>query len=259
MILSTLTLAACSTGRAPEELTVLVYNIHAGKDDERRPNLDRVADLIRSTRAGLVLLQEVDVRTERSGRVDQLSELAAMTRLTPAFGKSLDYQGGEYGVAILSAFPIVAREVIPLRLDPPQPRAGGSLEPRVALRVKVEIEERLSLTILNTHLDASRDEVWRAQEIATLASVVRQGEPTLVGGDLNMTPDNALLESLDARSLRDAWGCGEGEGETYPASAPVKRIDYLYFSPDFECISATVLGSDASDHRPLLVKLRVRR
>lgn len=222
------------------------------------PNLDRVADLVRSTKAGIVLLQEVDVRTTRSGNVDQIAELASMSGLRAAFGKSLDYQGGEYGVAILSRFPIVSNRVIPLRTDPPQARAGGSLEPRVAFLVVIELARGERITVVNTHLDASRDDTWRAQEIATLASVVPEGEAVLVGGDLNMTPENVLLQSLEKRGLSDAWRCGRGDGKTYPATAPIKRIDYLFTSVELECESAEVLASEASDHRPLLVKLKLR-
>src|SRR5688572_7117825 len=68
-------LAGCATAPpapAPgREVTVLVYNIRAGKDLAGRDNLPRVAELVRSTRADLVLLQEVDRNTRRSGPADQ--------------------------------------------------------------------------------------------------------------------------------------------------------------------------------------------
>jgi len=38
----------------------------------------------------------------------------------------------------------------------------------------------------------------------------------------------------------------------------VKRIDYLYLSGRSRCEQARVLESDASDHNPLLVTVRVR-
>jgi len=42
---------------------VLVYNIHAGKDAAGVPNLERVVALVKSTKADIVLLQEVDKGT----------------------------------------------------------------------------------------------------------------------------------------------------------------------------------------------------
>jgi hypothetical protein len=51
---------------------VLVFNIHAGKDAGGKPNLEEVAALVRSVDADVVLLQEVDRGTRRSGNVDQV-------------------------------------------------------------------------------------------------------------------------------------------------------------------------------------------
>src|SRR5205085_9000055 len=83
-------------------LHVLVYNIHAGKDAKGVDSLERVAALVKETAADVVLLQEVDRNTTRSGNVDQVATLTHLTGLYGEFGKSLDYQGGDYGIAILS-------------------------------------------------------------------------------------------------------------------------------------------------------------
>ncbi|HWJ20891.1 MAG TPA: hypothetical protein VNS52_00940, partial [Gemmatimonadaceae bacterium] len=72
-------LSACAAARskpaspvhAPRELRVLVYNTHAGQDAAHAPNLPRVAALVREVGADVVLLQEVDRGTRRSGGVDQ--------------------------------------------------------------------------------------------------------------------------------------------------------------------------------------------
>jgi endonuclease/exonuclease/phosphatase (EEP) superfamily protein YafD len=45
---------------------------------------------------------------------------------------------------------------------------------------------------------------------------------------------------------------------TFPASAPDRRIDYLYVAGATRCESAQVLASEASDHRPLVFRLRLR-
>lgn len=252
LALLALLLAACASAPPPAEtLRVMVYNIHAGKDAEGVDNLARVADLIASSNADLVLLQEVDRNTERSGKVDQLAELERLTSLHGAFGKSLDYQGGEYGIAVLSRWPVAASDLIPLPNEPPQERAGGSREPRVALFVVSN-----GIRILNTHLDASRDETWRLQEVAKLIEAADQAEPTLVGGDFNAEPSSATRRRMAEKGYRDAWEeCGTGGELTFPASAPVKRIDYLFLAGDARCTAAQVLETTASDHRPLLVTL----
>lgn len=247
-----LLVAACASAPPPAEpLRVMVYNIHAGKDAGGADNLARVAELVTSSKADLVLLQEVDRNTERSGKVDQLAELERLTSFHGAFGRSLDYQGGEYGIAVLSRWPIAASEVIPLPNDPPQERAGGSREPRVALFVVTN-----GIRILNTHLDASRDETFRLQEVATLIAAGNEVEPTLVGGDFNAEPGSETRRRMAETGYRDAWeACGAGPELTFPASAPVKRIDYLFLTGEARCTQAQVLETTASDHRPLLVAI----
>jgi len=92
-------LAACATAHAPapeREVTVLVYNIRAGKDLAGRDNLSRVAELVRSTGADLVLLQEVDRNTRRSGPADQPATLTRLTGYSVAFGRTIGFQGGDY-------------------------------------------------------------------------------------------------------------------------------------------------------------------
>jgi endonuclease/exonuclease/phosphatase family metal-dependent hydrolase len=260
-LLAALTLA-CATGRAAPRRTarVLVYNMHAGKDAAGVDNLARIAALVDSVDADIVLLQEVDRNTRRSGQVDQVATLARLTGYDAAFGKSLDYQGGEYGIAVLSRWPIASDTVAPLPVEPPQPRAGGAYEPRAALRVTIAAPGG-PMAVVNTHLDASGDDRWRRQEIRTVIAIVDslrgRGIPTLAGGDLNSTPDSEVQRTARGAGLRDAWtACGSGDGLTYPADSAVKRIDYLYLTGSAACSSGVVIRSDASDHRPLLFVVR---
>jgi len=254
---------ACSSfgGRSGERVAhVMVYNIHAGKDAKGVDNLARVAKLVDSVHADVVLLQEVDRNTTRSGKVDQPAELARLTGYHVAFGKSLDYQGGDYGIAIMSRWPITSDTAIHLPVEPPQERSGGSYEPRIAIRAIIDAPGG-PIAFVNTHLDASGDDRWRKQEIRAVLEIVdslrRSGIATFAGGDFNSTPESSTQTTVRAAGLRDSWTmCGQGESLTYPADTPTKRIDYLFLSGSATCTSATVVQTDASDHRPLLVTVR---
>lgn len=80
--------------------------------------------------------------------------------------------------------------------------------------------------------------------------------PVVGAGDFNAESGTAPIKAMLDAGLRDAWTeCGQGDGFTYPAAAPVKRIDYLFLSQGLRCSNAQVLDSTASDHRPLLVTL----
>lgn len=251
--------ACASAPRASATLRVLVFNIHAGKDAAGQPNLEQVAALVKSTRADLVLLQEVDRGTRRSGKVDQLKVLADLTGYDAAFGRSLDYDGGVYGIAALSSQRIASHATESLPIEPPQARAGGSYEPRAALTLAAATRVG-PLSAVNTHLDASRDEHYRLQEsrhiVAMMKMLTAGGARAVAGGDYNAEPGSETYKQLIAGGLRDAWReCGTGNGLTYPASRPVKRIDYLFLTADLRCASAEVIETTISDHRPLLVTI----
>ena len=263
----TIVLSACAGSRSSSSPTgaatfkVLVYNVHAGKDAGGKDNLQRVADLVREVNADVVLFQEVDKGTRRSGGVDQPAEYAKRTGYHVAFGRSLDYDGGEYSIAVLSRWPIRRDSAIHLPVDPPQERSGGSHEARIAMSVVVAAPFG-ELTILNTHIDASADDRWRLQEIRTIQqiaqSAVRGGATrVLFGGDFNSTPESAVQVQLRGNGFRDSWQtCGAGDGFSYPADTARKRIDYLFAIAGVECTAAVVVNNQASDHRPVLFTVR---
>jgi endonuclease/exonuclease/phosphatase family metal-dependent hydrolase len=247
---------------AEPPIRVLVLNMHAGKDAAGKANLDGVAGLVTSTGAEVVLLQEVDRGTARSGKVDQVQTLQKLTGYSAAFAASLlHYDGGEYGIALLSRGYLGYSSMDPLPVLPVQTRAGGSSEPRVALVAIAEVRGA-NWRVVNTHLDPAEGPA-RTQEVAHLVDLVHDqqasGASLVVGGDFNSTPDNPVLAPLRGAGLHDAWAeCGTGDGFTYPADKPAKRIDYLFLSGGLHCSAATVLDTQVSDHRPLLVTMRCR-
>jgi endonuclease/exonuclease/phosphatase family metal-dependent hydrolase len=263
-----LTLTACvrshrTTAAGPAStFKVLVYNVHAGKDAAGKDNLQRVADVVHEVDADIVLLQEVDKGTRRSGGIDQPAEYARRTGYHVAFGRSLDYDGGEYGIAVLARWPIRRDSAIHLPVDPPQERSGGSHEPRIAMSTLIAAPFG-DLAMFNTHIDASGDDRWRLQEIRSIEqlaqSAVRGGAlRVLFGGDFNSTPESAVQIQLRANGFRDSWQmCGAGDGFSYPADTARKRIDYLFLIAGIECTTARVVNTATSDHRPVLFTLRV--
>lgn len=251
---------AIRTALAPARTAIQVvsYNIHAGKDASGQPNIERVAAILDSLDADIVLLEEVDRGTERSGQVDQLRELERLTGLYGAFGKSLNVQGGDYGVATLSRWPIDSAEVVPLRTDPPADRGSAVYEPRVALHLVLSAHAG-RLHVIGTHLDAEGISTFRNQEAWDLLEHVRTrippDAPLIIGGDFNSIPASGVVAEFSQRFL-DTWReCGDGEGHTYPADGAARRIDYI-FVRGFRCMDAKVLETLASDHRPLVVTLQ---
>ena len=241
-------------GRA---LRVLSFNIHSGHGD-----LAGTVAAIRALSPDVVALQEVDVHWDaRSGFVDQASALGArlgmQVRFAPIYQLPSTSPGGpprEFGVALLSRHPIVRwRNDSLTRLStqaatPTPTRMPGLLEAVVDVR-------GTPVRVVNVHLDYRPDPRVRVQQVAELlAHVGAPAAPTLVLGDLNAPPDAPELQPL-LRRLRDTWDAAAGAGLTYPAAAPVKRIDYVLASAHFRVRAAAAPASEASDHRPVVVDL----
>ncbi len=246
--LLSLLLASCaSTGAlAPRTVRVLSYNIRHGRGMDGAIDLPRIAAVITALQPDLVALQEVDQGTTRSGGLDQAAELGRLCGMHAVFGKAMDHQGGGYGEAVLSRWPIRRSEVLPLP-------ASAGFEPRAAMMIEVDVGG-LPLRFLGTHLDHQAT-AERRRQIGVLNARFPDFAPTILAGDLNAGP--ASEEYQDLRGSWHDFADGHGAG-TYPADAPVRRIDYVLVRPAsrFQLADYRVVDERlASDHRPVWMVL----
>lgn len=256
--------AACAhvqPGGSPVPVRVLTYNIRSGNG-----NLAHIAETIRSFAPDIVGLQEVDVHWgDRSGFEDQAAALGRILEMQVRFAPIYSLPGPDssrpprqFGVALLSRHPIVGwtnqnLTRLSTQAQNPSPAPAPGL-----LDATIEITGAV-VRVFNTHLDYRADPGVRKQQVTeTLAYLGTAAKPTLLLGDLNAAPDAPELQPLFER-LRDTWQDVAEPGLTYPADKPVKRIDYVLASDHFRVRSASVPITRASDHRPVLVELLLRR
>lgn len=231
----------------------MTFNIFAGNDLDRQSNLARVAALIDSVGADVVFMQEVDRRTARSGGVDQPGELARLTGLPVEFGASMSFDGGEFGNAVLTRYPVTSRRLVRYT------RSDSVTEPRSLLHLVVTTGAG-PLHLIATHVDHRPNSAARAGQLRELeqyiARNVAAGGRLVVGGDLNARPDAPELAGLLQR-LTDAWAaCGAGDGHTFRSDAPDRRIDYILLG-GVGCTHARVHATRTSDHRPVIVHIEL--
>jgi endonuclease/exonuclease/phosphatase family metal-dependent hydrolase len=274
--------AASAPGAPDRELRVIDYNIRAGRglDTAVGGDLDKIAAVIRDSGAEVVTLQEVDRHfSERSGFVDQAAYLGTELGMHVAYGANLEWAPLEpgqpprqYGTAILSRYPILESENIPLPIhgaprpapeDPPIP--GDVSEPRGLLRAVINVRG-VHTTVLTTHLQSDETSPslesarqQRAEQVAVIMSVVAQAQangPVILAGDLN-SPEGAEELAPLYGPLQDAWlvaGDG-GPGLTAYLPLPDRRIDYVFTTPDVTVGAIEVRQAQESDHLPVVVDL----
>jgi endonuclease/exonuclease/phosphatase family metal-dependent hydrolase len=250
-------------------LRVVSYNIHTGIGSDGALDLARTAQVLDSFDADVIGLEEVDVHwADRSAWRDQARDLAAALDMRVFFAPiySLDplrptEPRREYGLAILTDLPVVGTQNHHLtRLstqgtDPvPEPAPGF---PEVVVQA-----DGARVHVYATHLDYRADPTVRAAQVADTLAILDQdpaGAQQVLLGDFNAEPDAPELAPLWER-LTDSWAvAGQGAGLSYPAVGPVKRIDYVTHSSNVRTESVEVLDTAASDHRPVVADLVVRR
>lgn len=228
---------------------VMTYNIHHGEGMDGAVDLERIASVIVAADPDLVALQEVDLRTSRTGGVDQAARLGELTGMHSAFATFMDFDGGEYGLAVLSKTPIEEITRIPL---PP-----GKREPRVALAVRTTPSVSGSpIVFVSLHFDWLGDDAERfAQAQSLIEQLDNEDLPIILAGDFNDTPDS--------RTMQLVFGSFENADKpahdrfTFSSIEPRREIDFVVYRPGAAFAgSAWVVDEPmASDHRPVVADL----
>ena len=232
-----------------DTVTILAYNIHHGEGMDSVIDLDRIADLILEADPDLVTLQEVDSVAERTGGVDQARVLGELTGMHAAFGRFMEYQGGAYGMAVLSRWPM--ESITNWRLSDGE-------EPRTALGITVRTPGDQELVLVGIHFYRTEEE--RLSQAADLERFLQtETSPVVLAGDFNSLPDSDVIRRLEA-----GWTVlQKGEDRlTFPSWAPEREIDFVLLRPAerFEVVRHRPLNEPViSDHRPVLTEVVLRR
>lgn len=260
-------LAACP-GRAPQRtvprdaprettsarsgtaaLNVVSYNIRHGRGMDDRVDITRAAAVLRALTPDVVGLQEVDVGVERSGRIDEAAELGRLVGMHHSFGAFFDYQGGRYGMAILSRFPIRRSESV---------RLPDGNEPRVALAVEVEHPTIGPLMVVNVHFDWVADDNFRFAQATRLTTFLDSlTVPFILLGDFNDTPGSRTLELFHGRAFEARKP--SNDRFTFSSTNPEREIDFVFAAParSWTATEVRVVAERvASDHRAVVAVLR---
>ncbi|MGB0543683.1 MAG: endonuclease/exonuclease/phosphatase family protein [Longimicrobiales bacterium] len=230
-------------------LRVAAYNVKHGQGMDGIVDLERIADVLRPLDTDVITLQEIDSGTERTKGVDQAARLGELLGMQAFFGDFMPYQGGEYGMAVLSRLPVT--RVMNHRLpDGDEPRTGLEVEVRVG-------PEGRPVSVVGIHLYRTPEE--RLAQADSLSALLDGREhPVILAGDFNSRRGDRILRSLQA----DQWFVvdKDGSAETFPSDEPVREIDFVMLRPAeaFEVVQHRVIEEPvASDHVPLLIVLRI--
>ena len=254
LLISFLILNVNSWGQSPIDssriVRVLTFNIYHGETMKGDFDLNLIADVIKSVSPDLVALQEVDFNTNRAKNMDLATELGQRTGLVSLFGQAMFFDGGGYGVGILSAYPFIKTRsyALPSQHD---------REPRTALEAQIILNTIDTIRFVSSHLDNTRDEADKVRQAKKLNELFADDNIlSILAGDLNARPESETI-----KILFNEWKPSFADfTPTAPSINPRAKIDYILFRPAnrWRVLETRVIDEEvASDHRPVLSVLEL--
>ena len=235
--------AMALSAHSQNDLKLMSYNIRNAKGMDNVRNVQRIANVINNEAPDVIAVQELDSMTTRSNQTFVLAEVAERTQMHASYAPAIDFQGGKYGIGILSKDKPLDIQTYPL---------PGREEKRMLM-----VAEFKDYFFACTHLSLTEEDRLTSLKIIK-NSVKSNQKPFFLAGDLNDTPNSKFIQALQ----EDFLILTNTKKPTYPAPEPKETIDYIAAwkgnTDNFANLSAQVVEEPlASDHRPLTVQLRM--
>src|SRR5467141_1507775 len=254
----------------PDSIRIVNWNIDRGL------RLRGVIEFLDSTKADIILLQEVDLNARRTHHINVASEIAKKLEMHYVFGREFQEltQGSKsspayHGQATLSRWPLSNSRIIRFQkqshfwrphwflpeIAPFQERLGG----RLALVSETNIAGKTIMTY-NLHLESRGDDQLRISQLEEALDDAKQYNsitPILLAGDFNLDVSAGRAASaINRAQFQDALA--NQHVPTPPASflAHGRPIDWILMRGPIRAGASRVYRSvSASDHYPLSVEM----
>lgn len=249
-------------------IKVATYNIGKNELAADVANLENLNKAIAKIDADVIVLTEIDNKTARSKKVHQLEEIAKANKMDFAFGKALDFDGGEYGVGILSKYKIEKSQVVNL--------PSGDAEQRVVLLSQITKPDFDSpIIIMGTHLDWQKDPTIRIGQVRHILDASIGDTDTgfdniaasikILAGDFNSTANEQPIQEI--RYMFEPVMKNGVDYRSWPAVNPAIDIDHIFtFKGQVWDVKNMQIPTDnkefqwssVSDHLPIIAELELQ-
>jgi endonuclease/exonuclease/phosphatase family metal-dependent hydrolase len=259
--------SSSSSSTSGTTLRVMTWNIHHGLDTSGKLNLDWVANVIASSGAHVVGLNEVEKNHSWYGNIDQAAHLRSLlesktgVRWYYVFAKrDGNWDSNGQGNAVLSRFPFSSTSRYALSHN--RSVAHGSI-----------VVNGRTINVFATHVDYENASYRTTQTNQVKNYAASFAEQRLVTGDFNTTPGTSDYHIM-ATPYYDSWAEAVKKGVYSSPSGTAGythqngvRFDYVYHSKNASALTLTKAqlietrnssGVRASDHHPLVVNYTVK-
>ena len=226
-------------------IRIMTYNVHNGIGMDNITDYQRIAEVINRVAPDLVAVQELDSAAQRSNGVYVLKEIAEHALMHYTYGAAIDFQGGKYGIGILSKEKPLNYHTVPL---------PGREEARLLLIAEFE-----DYVFCCTHFSLTEED--RNSSASIIQEAVKDiRKPLFLAGDMNSEPESPTQQSL----MENFTILSNSKAPTFPVVDPRECIDYIYGYNNgntYSVLKRQVLTDEqvASDHLPLFVDVRLKK
>ena len=235
-------------------MKIMSYNIQSCRDYiTRKFDPTKVINVIKEYEPDILGLNEV--RSEKLVETDDPSWFNQTKRIAGGIGykyyffaKAIKLQG-YYGNAIISKYPILNPEIIPIP-DPLIRDENVYYESRCILKCNVN-----NYLVLITHLGLANKE--RELGIKLLKKIILENinQNIILMGDFNMEENHPLIKEISS-ILTNSSTKFKSKLLSFPSINPISKIDYIFTSPSIEIINSTIINKVASDHFPIVANIK---
>jgi endonuclease/exonuclease/phosphatase family metal-dependent hydrolase len=233
-----------------DELTVLSYNVQRGQRLEAvAATTERAVD---EHRPDLVFLQETPLELVRHPRLEPV--LAPRSLFYAPFHQvdlpDRRYRYLQYGQLIASGCPLADPHVLELPTVNPSVLRRGHIMKRIALMAELTTSDGRTILVANVHNEPFARPRGRLLQYRAIFEEVEERAPEIAVccGDFNPSlsqrgePGHRLLEEAGfENAFADRW----------------RTLDTCFARGHAEIVSAESLRLPGSDHRPIVVRLRL--
>lgn len=233
---------------APTEATSLKIMQFNVKNCDEGKKISEIAAEIKEQSPDLVFLQEIDMKVRRSRKKEVLKLLAEKLQMHYAFFSAIPLEGGDYGVGILSVYPLenCQNEALPTREED---------EGRILARAQITVNGE-TIHIFNTHLSYENKDK-RFEQFDFVSQKINAEDKFILCGDFNVESYSEFerLQNVTLVNNPDTnYQTFLGDDVT---KNNFKGIDNIVLSKNFKLLNSEMVKTAVSDHNMLTAEIQL--
>ncbi len=240
------------------KLRIMTYNISSGIEmgiNREKISVVPMAEIAKKYMPDILGLNEVRAKHDAFTQQDeQIAEILGYKY--SFFAPAITINGGKYGNALVSKYPIESAQIIPVsdapeknpELDWEEKPDGSYYETRCVLKAVVVLPEE-KIDVFVTHFGLTESEKESVLCVLQEELSKRKNRCVLMG-DFNCKTESkyiaklsSILQNVQPEYIDESF-C------TFASYKPTNKIDYIMVEKDIKVLGCGAIDSKASDHRP---------